>query len=115
MVQYNPMSENTPENRKKGGFPSVEHQFKPGVSGNPGGRPRNPLKDYVRSKLAKMSEEDKEKFLKDIGKDLQWKMAEGNPDNTIYDEGNTAPPTPEEINEARRYIAWRNSTASKEE
>ena len=46
---------------------------------NPGGRPKNSLKSYVAARLAEMSDEEKEKFLKQIAPDMQWKMAEGNP------------------------------------
>lgn len=55
--------------------------FKPGVSGNPSGRPKNTLKDYIRRKLDKMTDEEKEAWLaehKISGIDM-WKMAEGNP------------------------------------
>lgn len=56
--------------------------FMPGVSGNPSGRPKGTLKDYVRKKFMEMSDEDKEEWLKEnkiLGID-QWKMGEGNPD-----------------------------------
>lgn len=47
---------------------------------NPEGRPKGQsLKEYARDKFAKMTEEEKEKFLAKIGVYEQWKMAEGNP------------------------------------
>ena len=57
--------------------------FKDGVSGNPGGRPKNSLKSYVASKLAKMSDEEKDAWLEthDIKGEVQWRMSEGNPAN----------------------------------
>jgi hypothetical protein len=54
-------------------------RYMPGFSGNPSGRPKDTLKDYLRKKLSEMPPEEKEQFLKDIPKDLQWRMAEGNP------------------------------------
>jgi len=54
-------------------------RFKPGFSGNPSGRPADTLKDYLRKKLSEMPPEEKDEFLKDVPKDLQWRMAEGNP------------------------------------
>lgn len=57
------------------------YQFKPGQSGNPGGRPKGTLKDYVRKMFTEMSDEKKKKWLKDnkiTGID-QWKMGEGLP------------------------------------
>lgn len=61
--------------------PSPENQFKPGQSGNPGGRPVNSMKSYVAKKLAEMSDEEKDEWLKEhkISGDLQWRQAEGNP------------------------------------
>ena len=55
--------------------------FMPGQSGNPGGRPKDSLKNYIAKKLADMSDEEKEKWLKDnkISGIDQWKMGEGNP------------------------------------
>ena len=45
------------------------------------GRPETKtLKEYVRQKLAKMSDYERDIFLKKIAPDLQWKMAEGNPE-----------------------------------
>ena len=55
------------------------YQFKPGQSGNPGGRPKDTLKAYVSKKLCDMSPEEKEAFLRGIPKEVQWKMGEGNP------------------------------------
>ena len=49
---------------------------------NPGGEPKNSLKSYVAKKLAEMTPEEKDKFLKSIGKSEQWKMAEGSPHQT---------------------------------
>ena len=48
---------------------------------NPGGRPKNSLKSYIASKLAKMSDDEKDEWLEahDIKGEVQWKMGEGNP------------------------------------
>jgi len=70
-----------------------EHQFQPGESGNPGGRPKNSLKSYVAKKLAEMSDEEKDTWLKyhKISGIEQWKMGEGNPEQkqevTLEDVG----------------------------
>lgn len=48
---------------------------------NPGGRLANSMKSYIARKLAGMSDEEKEEWLKEnkiTGID-QWKMGEGNP------------------------------------
>lgn len=71
----NEISENT---EKSVEYPNLK-PWEPGQSGNPGGRPKNPLKEYTRQKFAKMTDEEKEKFLKKISPETQWKMVEGNP------------------------------------
>ena len=48
---------------------------------NAGGEPKNSMKNYVAKKLALLSDEEKDKWLKDrkISGIDEWKMAEGNP------------------------------------
>lgn len=59
------------------------------LDGNPGGpgRPKGKtLKEWMRDKLLEMTEEERNIFLRDIPKDLQWRMAEGNPHQTQDNE-----------------------------
>lgn len=92
-----------PENRGQTGR-NDDGTFKPGFSGNPGGRPKNTLKDYIRIKLSDMTPEQKEQWLKDnkISGDLQWRMAEGQPQQDVTSDGKQLP-TP-------IYIPRNNST-----
>ena|SRR3990167_1299694 len=52
---------------------------------NPGGEPKNSLKNYVARKLAAMTDEEKDAWLREhkISGIDEWKMAEGNPSNDI--------------------------------
>ena len=69
------------ETSEQDGNRNLDGTFKDGVSGNPGGRPKNSLKSYIASKLAKMSDDEKDEWLEahDIKGEVQWKMGEGNP------------------------------------
>lgn len=53
------------------------HVYKKGQSGNPGGRPKNTLKEYAKLKIANMTEEEREDFLNGIDKRVIWEMSEG--------------------------------------
>ncbi len=55
------------------------HVYKKGQSGNPGGRPKNTLKEYAKQKIANMTEEEREDFLHGIDKKTIWEMSEGKP------------------------------------
>jgi len=54
-------------------------QFQPGVSGNPGGKPKGTvsLKTYARKYIQELTDEEKMEFLKGIDKKTVWEMSEG--------------------------------------
>lgn len=63
----------------------IGRPFPKGVSGNPGGRPKGTLKDYVKQMFIEMTDEEKIAWLEKhhiTGID-QWKMAEGNPKQDV--------------------------------
>ena len=55
--------------------------WKAGESGNPGGRPKDPVRQYLRRKFQSMSDPEIEEWLKTnkISGEFQWRQAEGNP------------------------------------
>lgn len=55
-------------------------QWKPGQSGNPGGRPKGQsMKEWTRARLAAMTDEERDAFLAGMPKEIIWRMSEGNP------------------------------------
>lgn len=75
-----------PENREDAGR-NPDGTFKPGVSGNPGGRPRSSIKDYLKMKFSEMTPQEKDEFIKLIPPEMQWRMAEGNPSTNMEVSG----------------------------
>jgi hypothetical protein len=71
-------------------------QFKKGVSGNPGGRPKGTvsLKTYARNYLMGLSEEEKYDFMEGLNKIDVWKMAEGNAKQDTSTDIKVTMPTP---------------------
>ena len=63
-------------------------QFKPGQSGNPGGRPKGKtMKQYAREYLASMPEDERISFLAKLDLKTIWEMSEGKPKQDIELEG----------------------------
>ena len=54
-------------------------QFQKGNPGGPGRPVGKTLKEWVRDQLANMSDEERLEFLKAVPREIQWKMAEGQP------------------------------------
>jgi hypothetical protein len=62
---------NITDSSNKSSCPQLEpYQWKPGQSGNPGGRKKNTLKEYVSKKFMDMSDEEKEEFIKKVAPDM---------------------------------------------
>lgn len=58
--------------------------YKKGQSGNPSGRPkgRKSMKQWIKEKLEKMTNEEREEFLEGCDKSFIWEMAEGKAKST---------------------------------
>ena len=78
-MEQNNLNNNNPANREETRR-NLDGTFKEGFSGNPSGRPKGSLKDYVKNKLSEMALEEKEDFLKKINPEFVWRMGEGNPE-----------------------------------
>jgi len=65
------------------------------ADGNPGGpgRPKGKtLKEWARDKLMSMTDEEREEFIKQLPKEIVWKMAEGNPAQDLTTAGDKISP-----------------------
>ena len=85
--------ENTEQQGKNRDYAELKpYQFKPGQSGNPGGRPKGgeSLKEYTKRMLAAMTDEERQEFLKGLPKDKIWEMAEGKAKQDIEHSGEVA-------------------------
>lgn len=71
-----------PANREETGR-NPDGTFKSGFSGNPNGRPRNPLKTFSLKEFNEWTDDEKRDFLSKISPIDRWKMTEGNPDSKI--------------------------------
>lgn len=55
--------------------------YKKGQSGNPGGRKKGSksMKQWIKERLEKMTDKQREEFMEGLPKEIIWKMAEGMP------------------------------------
>lgn len=62
----------------------LPYMWKKGQSGNPAGRPKGKtMKEYAKELLECQTEEERQAFLEGIPKIDIWRMADGNPQNTL--------------------------------
>jgi len=85
-----------PDNREDAGKDigrNPDGTWKPGTSGNPGGRSKKPIKEHGLKIFNAMTDEQKDEFLKSIPAGERWRMIEGNPrqDTDITSGGKPIP------------------------
>ena len=75
-------------NKMEENWRNPDGTFKEGHPDFGAGRPKGKtLKEWMKDKLQTMTIEERELFLKDVSKELQWRMAEGNPGNDLTSGG----------------------------
>ena len=92
------MSNEISEPEDTGEIRNPDGTFKPGISGNPAGRPKGSLsiRDLVRQHLED-NPEDLAEFVKHFikkNRELAWQMMEGKPQQDITSAGEKLIPTP---------------------
>jgi len=76
-------ADNQQENSKPRGEHLKQYQWKKGQSGNILGRPKGPtLKEWSKSYLERMNDDERDEFMQGIPKLEIWKMSEGNAHTT---------------------------------
>ena len=69
--------------------------WKKGQSGNLKGRPKgSTMKEYIRTYLSKLTDEERDEWLDGINKIELFRMAEGNPQTDITSKGEKLMPQP---------------------
>lgn len=81
-------AEEQPEKQTPGAH-LEQWRFQPGISGNPGGRPKGAksLKTYAREYLMSLSDEEKMEYMAAMDKKVIWEMAEGKPKQDVEMSG----------------------------
>lgn len=84
---------NEPENTKETGR-NPDGTWKKGFCPNPGGRGKNPLKEFSLKEFESWSDEEKKDFLSKISPIDRWRMTEGNPkqDTDVTSNGESIQP-----------------------
>ena len=79
----NEVQNNTETTKLVGGI--TGKGFMPGQSGNPGGRPKGTLKEFVQKMFLEMDDKEKKEWLKkNRVKGINiWQMAEGKPEQGV--------------------------------
>lgn len=71
----------------------LDGTFGAGNNANPAGRPKGKsLKEYWKQRFADMTDEEKLAFSNSVAPELLWKMAEGNPPESIKLSGDEKNP-----------------------